>query len=135
MSRIGLRATAHYLPERWMTAAEVGAASGIPEHVLVEKFGLRGKHIAAEDEHEPVLPDRLHEQLRPFQLDLFELLAHGDAPFGGRAAGAAVADCAVGIECAEVTADGDVAGADREVDPQGLQDAAADAELERVVAE
>jgi 3-oxoacyl-[acyl-carrier-protein] synthase-3 len=51
MSRIGLRATAHYLPERWMTAAEVGAASGIPEHVLVEKFGLRGKHIAADDEH------------------------------------------------------------------------------------
>ena len=51
MSRIGLRATAHYLPERWMTAAEVGAASGIPEHVLAEKFGLRGKHIAAEDEH------------------------------------------------------------------------------------
>jgi len=34
-----------------MTAAEVGAASGIPEHVVVEKFGLRGKHIAAEDEH------------------------------------------------------------------------------------
>ena len=51
MSRIGLRATAHYLPERWMTAAEVGTASGIPEQVVVEKFGLRGKHIAAEDEH------------------------------------------------------------------------------------
>ena len=51
MSRVGLSGTAHYLPERWMTAAEVGAASGIPEHVVVEKFGLRGKHIAAEDEH------------------------------------------------------------------------------------
>ena len=34
-----------------MTAAEVGAASGIPEGVVVEKFGLRGKHIAAVDEH------------------------------------------------------------------------------------
>ena len=34
-----------------MTAAEVGAASGIPESVIVEKFGLRGKHVAAEDEH------------------------------------------------------------------------------------
>jgi 3-oxoacyl-[acyl-carrier-protein] synthase-3 len=34
-----------------MTAAEVGERSGIPEKVLVEKFGLRGKHIAAEDEH------------------------------------------------------------------------------------
>ena len=51
MSRVGLLATAHYLPDRWMTAAEIGAVSGIPEQVLVEKFGLRGKHIAAEDEH------------------------------------------------------------------------------------
>jgi 3-oxoacyl-[acyl-carrier-protein] synthase-3 len=34
-----------------MTAAEIGAASGIPEQVIVDKFGLRGKHIAAEDEH------------------------------------------------------------------------------------
>ena len=48
---IGLAATAAYLPERWMTAAEIGAASGIPERVIVEKFGLRGKHIAAPDEH------------------------------------------------------------------------------------
>src|SRR4051812_49811494 len=34
-----------------MTAAEIAAASGIPEQVIVEKFGVRGKHIAAEDEH------------------------------------------------------------------------------------
>ena len=51
MRRIGLTATASYLPERWMTAAEVAAAAGIPEHVIVEKFGLRGKHIADPDEH------------------------------------------------------------------------------------
>ena len=31
MTGIGLAATAHYLPERWMTAAEVGEASGIAE--------------------------------------------------------------------------------------------------------
>jgi 3-oxoacyl-[acyl-carrier-protein] synthase III len=48
---IGLDATASYLPERWMTAAEIADASGIPEQVVVEKFGLRGKHIAADDEH------------------------------------------------------------------------------------
>jgi len=48
---IGLAATAVYLPEGWTTAAEIGAASGIPEQVIVEKFGLRGKHIAAADEH------------------------------------------------------------------------------------
>ena len=51
VTRVGLAATASYLPERWMTAAEVAAASGIPEDVIVEKFGLRGKHIAAADEH------------------------------------------------------------------------------------
>ena len=47
----GLAATAAYLPERWMSAAEIGEASGIPEDVIVAKFGLRGKHIAADDEH------------------------------------------------------------------------------------
>jgi 3-oxoacyl-[acyl-carrier-protein] synthase-3 len=46
-----MAATASYLPERWMPAAEVAGASGIPESVLLEKFGLRGKHIAAPDEH------------------------------------------------------------------------------------
>jgi 3-oxoacyl-[acyl-carrier-protein] synthase-3 len=51
MSRVGLVATAHYLPERVMTAAQVAAASGIPEEVLVGKFGLTGKHVAAVDEH------------------------------------------------------------------------------------
>ena len=51
MRRVGLAATASYLPERWMTAAEIAARSNIPEHVIVEKFGVRGKHIAAGDEH------------------------------------------------------------------------------------
>lgn len=51
MKHVGLAGTASYLPQRVMTAAEVGAASGIPEQVIVEKFGLRGKHVAAENEH------------------------------------------------------------------------------------
>ena len=49
--RVGIAATASYLPKRWQTAGEIAEASGIPEPVLVEKFGLRGKHIAAADEH------------------------------------------------------------------------------------
>jgi 3-oxoacyl-[acyl-carrier-protein] synthase-3 len=48
---IGLAATAAYLPEQWLSAAEIAAASAIPEQVIVEKFGLTGKHIAAPDEH------------------------------------------------------------------------------------
>jgi len=51
VTRVSLAATAAYLPERWMTAAEVAERSGIAEQVIVEKFGLRGKHIAAENEH------------------------------------------------------------------------------------
>ena len=48
---IGLAATATYLPETWMTAAEIADASAIPEQVILEKFGLRGKHIAGPDDH------------------------------------------------------------------------------------
>lgn len=51
MRRVGIVGTASYLPERWMPAAEISEVSGIPEAVLVERFGLRGKHIAAADEH------------------------------------------------------------------------------------
>jgi 3-oxoacyl-[acyl-carrier-protein] synthase-3 len=46
-----------------MTAAEVGERSGIPEQVIVEKFGLRGKHVAAEDEHVSDLSVLAAEQL------------------------------------------------------------------------
>lgn len=48
---VGVVATAAYLPDRWMTAAEIGARAGIPEDVIVDRFGLRGKHVAAADEH------------------------------------------------------------------------------------
>jgi 3-oxoacyl-[acyl-carrier-protein] synthase III len=51
VTSVTLAAVASYLPQRWMTAAEISAATDIPEDVVVEKFGLRGKHIAAPDEH------------------------------------------------------------------------------------
>jgi 3-oxoacyl-[acyl-carrier-protein] synthase III len=63
VSPVSLAATASYLPERWMTAAEIAERSEIPEAVLVEKFGLRGKHIAAEDEHVSDLSVRAAELL------------------------------------------------------------------------
>jgi 3-oxoacyl-[acyl-carrier-protein] synthase-3 len=46
-----------------MTAAEIAGRSGIPEQVIVEKFGLRGKHIAAPDEHVSDLSVRAVERL------------------------------------------------------------------------
>jgi 3-oxoacyl-[acyl-carrier-protein] synthase III len=63
MTTVSLLATASYLPERWMAAAEVAERSGIPETVIVEKFGLRGKHIAAPDEHVSDLSVRAAESL------------------------------------------------------------------------
>ena len=63
MRSVGLAATASYLPERWMTAAEIGERSGIPADVIVEKFGLRGKHIAAPEEHVSDLSVRAAESL------------------------------------------------------------------------
>jgi 3-oxoacyl-[acyl-carrier-protein] synthase III len=60
---VGLASTASYLPERWLTAAEVAERSGIPEQVIVEKFGLRGKHIAAADEHVSDLSVKAVERL------------------------------------------------------------------------
>jgi 3-oxoacyl-[acyl-carrier-protein] synthase III len=48
---VGLTALASYLPGRWMTAAEIAERSDIPEHVLVDRFGLMGKHVADSDEH------------------------------------------------------------------------------------
>ena len=62
-ARVSLSATASYLPERWMSAAEVAERSGIPEPVIVNKFGLRGKQIAAEDEHVSDLSVRAAETL------------------------------------------------------------------------
>jgi 3-oxoacyl-[acyl-carrier-protein] synthase III len=46
-----------------MTAAEISARSAIPEGVIVEKFGLRGKHIAAADEHVSDLSVKAGERL------------------------------------------------------------------------
>src|SRR5271166_5848880 len=34
-----------------MSAAEIGAASGIPESIIVDRLGIKSKHIAAPGEH------------------------------------------------------------------------------------
>src|SRR4051812_10555569 len=51
MRRGGIRATAAHPPRERLTAAGLSERSGIPEAVVVEKFGLREKRIAAADEH------------------------------------------------------------------------------------
>ena len=51
MRRVGIAGLAGWTPATWTSAAALAEASGIPEEVFVTKFGLRGKHIAAADEH------------------------------------------------------------------------------------
>jgi 3-oxoacyl-[acyl-carrier-protein] synthase III len=48
---VGLVDIGVYMPEQWMTAAEIAVASGIPEDVIRDRFGLEGKHIAGPDDH------------------------------------------------------------------------------------
>jgi 3-oxoacyl-[acyl-carrier-protein] synthase III len=48
---VGIAGIASYLPGGWLSAAELATATGIPEAVFVERFGLRGKHVAADGEH------------------------------------------------------------------------------------
>jgi 3-oxoacyl-[acyl-carrier-protein] synthase-3 len=63
MTRVGIAATAAYLPARWMPAAEIAVASGIPEQIVLDRMGLRGKHIAADDEHVSDLSVKAAERL------------------------------------------------------------------------
>lgn len=48
---VGIVDLQHYAPERFMTAAEIAEASGIPEVIIGGGFGLEGKHVAGPDEH------------------------------------------------------------------------------------
>lgn len=48
---VGIRSWGTYFPEKIETATEVAAASGIPEEVIIQKMGLRQKHIAGPEDH------------------------------------------------------------------------------------
>lgn len=49
--RVGISATASYLPPDWVSAAQLEDWSGIPEEVFIKRFGLDGKHVARDGEH------------------------------------------------------------------------------------
>ncbi len=48
---VNIVSTGTYSPKTWMPASEIAERSGIPEDVIIDRFGLRGKHIAGDDEH------------------------------------------------------------------------------------
>ncbi len=51
MTVVGLVDVQAYTPARFQPAEEIAALAGIPVEVVRDKFGLRGKHLAAPDEH------------------------------------------------------------------------------------
>jgi 3-oxoacyl-[acyl-carrier-protein] synthase-3 len=63
VTSVGIVGTRAWLPEGWMPAAAIAEASGIPEQVVVEKFGLRGKHVAGPDEHVSTMATTVGRQL------------------------------------------------------------------------
>ena len=91
--------------------------------------------LATQNNHEAVLLDRLDEHLDAGDLHLTEANGDRTALLGRDASRAAVADVAVGVEGAEVAADGHVTGLEIEADACGFEGAAADEELHGVVAE
>ncbi len=48
---IGIVSAGRYIPERFVTSAELAARTGIPEPVIREKFGLRRKPTPGPDDH------------------------------------------------------------------------------------
>ncbi len=40
-----------YFPEGYQTSREIAEVTGIPQEVIEQKLGLRGKHVAGPDEH------------------------------------------------------------------------------------
>ncbi len=48
---IGIVAVGTYSPPGYMTAADIAAASGLPEWVVRDKLGIAGKHVGGPDDH------------------------------------------------------------------------------------
>lgn len=47
---VGIVSVGTYSPQGYMTAAEIAAASGLPEWVIRDKMGITGKHVAGPDD-------------------------------------------------------------------------------------
>ncbi len=52
MTTVGLTGYGRYVPDEVLTGEEIAKASGIPEEVVIEKMGIRKKHVCPpDDEH------------------------------------------------------------------------------------
>ena len=68
----GIAALSTYFPSEYQTSREIAEATGIPVEVIEQKFGLRGKHRAASDEHVSAMGTQaarpLLESVRPDEI-------------------------------------------------------------------
>lgn len=48
---VGIIAISTYFPACYQTSRAIAEATGIPQDIIYQKFGLRGKHVAGPDEH------------------------------------------------------------------------------------
>jgi hypothetical protein len=106
--------------------------AGTPRVGVVD---LRAQSLAAQDQDEAVVADRLEEQLDPLDADRPQLVHEPPALIGADPTRAPVGDLAVCADRAKVAPRGDVVGRQIEVDAERLEHAAADAVAERIVAE
>lgn len=78
---VGLTAIGIYLPAQIETAADVARQTGLPEHVVRDKLGIRQKHIAGPDDQPSLMAARAAQQalaeaqLDPAEVDL--IIYHG----------------------------------------------------------
>ncbi len=73
---IGIAGVGTYIPETFITAAEIAGLSGIPEAVLVDKLGIKRKPVPGPDDHTNKMgllaaQDALaHSSIKPEEIDL-----------------------------------------------------------------
>jgi 3-oxoacyl-[acyl-carrier-protein] synthase-3 len=71
---IGILSTAIYLPETYMSSADLSEASGIPQDVIERKMGITRKPVPGPDDHSCEMGIRAaREALRKAKLDPLEI--------------------------------------------------------------
>jgi 3-oxoacyl-[acyl-carrier-protein] synthase-3 len=73
---IGIRSTACYIPDQYMTSQDISEASGIPQHIIETKLGIIKKPIPGEHDHSCEMGIRAAKQaiekakIDPLEIDL-----------------------------------------------------------------
>lgn len=78
---IGIAAIGIYLPQNVETASDIAQQTGIPEHIIIDKFGIRQKYTGGSEDHPSYMATRAafhaleQANIPPNQIDL--IIYHG----------------------------------------------------------